>query len=69
MESLHSGRCMDLKNLIFRTDLAASVSAEEHARFLAAFDDGSQFHFKISSRIYSLRRTFLYSFRPTLALF
>jgi ATP-dependent helicase/nuclease subunit B len=28
-----------------------------------------QFHFKISSRIYSLRRTFLYSFRPTLALF
>ena len=29
----------------------------------------SQFHFKISSRIYSLPRTFLYSFRPTLALF
>jgi hypothetical protein len=26
-------------------------------------------HFKISSRIYSLRVTFLYSFRPTLALF
>ena len=29
----------------------------------------SQFHFKMSSRIYSLPRTFLYSLRATLALF
>ena len=34
-----------------------------------SFNMYNQFHFKISSRIYSLRRTFLYSFRPTLALF
>ena len=30
MESLHSGRCMDLKNLTSRTDLAASLNAEEN---------------------------------------
>lgn len=28
MESLHSGRCMDLKNLISRIDLAASLGVE-----------------------------------------
>jgi hypothetical protein len=34
-----------------------------------AAEGGIQFHFKISSRINSVPRTFLYSFRPTLALF
>jgi len=28
MESLHSGRCMDLKNLISRIDLAESLGVE-----------------------------------------
>ena len=28
MESLHSGRCMDLKNLISRIELAASLGVE-----------------------------------------
>lgn len=28
MESLHTGRCMDLKNLISRIDLAASLGVE-----------------------------------------
>jgi hypothetical protein len=51
---------------------AVGDAGERHASSInigALFEHVSQFHFKMSSRMYSVPRTFLYSFRATLALF
>ena len=44
-------------------------TSERNGRTFARLRRVEQFHFRISSRMYSLRRTLRYSFRPTLALF
>src|SRR5579862_325902 len=48
---------------------ALGVDLHPYSRRIGTDSPGMELHFKITSRIYSLRVTFLYSFRPTLALF